>query len=157
MEKLGIDPKILIAQIVNFGIVFFLLKKFLFKPLIKIIDDRNKKLNDAIDNSKKIEEKLLAVETESKLLLTKARDESKIEREELLKLARSEREKVIEEAKIKAEKEYDKGLARLRAEEEEVIRGVSDKFMTKVTEALYKKVMSESKKERFPLTKKILG
>ena len=37
MEALGLDWKLLVAQMVNFGLLFFVLKKVLYKPLIKAI------------------------------------------------------------------------------------------------------------------------
>jgi len=55
MEALGLDIRLLVAQLINFGLLIFLLNKFLYKPLIKMLDDRKKKIAEAAENSIKIE------------------------------------------------------------------------------------------------------
>ena len=43
MENLGIDIKLLIAQLINFGIFFFIIAKFVAKPFTKFLnEERNK-------------------------------------------------------------------------------------------------------------------
>jgi len=41
LGKLGVDPRLLLAQIVNFGLLLLILNKFLYKPLIKKIEKDN--------------------------------------------------------------------------------------------------------------------
>jgi tRNA A37 threonylcarbamoyladenosine synthetase subunit TsaC/SUA5/YrdC len=48
LESFGIDYKILIAQIINFSLIFFLLYKFLFNPLKKVIEERKKKIYEGL-------------------------------------------------------------------------------------------------------------
>jgi len=38
----------LLFQIVNFGILIFLLNRFLYRPILKIVEDRNKKIEDSL-------------------------------------------------------------------------------------------------------------
>ena len=42
MEKLGIEPQLLLAQLVNFGIIIFVLSKFLYKPILDMLEKRKK-------------------------------------------------------------------------------------------------------------------
>ena len=51
MEKLGIQPILIIAQIVNFVILLLLLKKFLFKPILKVLDERKKKAEEVLQSN----------------------------------------------------------------------------------------------------------
>lgn len=53
-NALGVDLKILFAQLVNFAILFFVLYKFAYKPLLKLIDDRKDMIEDGVLNAKKI-------------------------------------------------------------------------------------------------------
>ena len=39
MENLGIDIKLLIAQMINFGLFFFIIKKFVTKPFLNFVED----------------------------------------------------------------------------------------------------------------------
>ena len=43
MDKLGIDVKLLIAQLVNFGLFFFIFQKFIAKPFLGLIKSEEKK------------------------------------------------------------------------------------------------------------------
>ncbi len=40
LHKLGVDWRLLIAQIVNFAILFFVLRKVLYRPVLKILEER---------------------------------------------------------------------------------------------------------------------
>ncbi len=53
LGNLGIDIKLLIAQIINFGLLLWLLSKFLYKPIIKRIEKDENELKQAqIQNGK---------------------------------------------------------------------------------------------------------
>jgi len=43
-HQLGIDPKLLLAQGVNFLILLIVLTKFVYKPLMKMVEERRKKI-----------------------------------------------------------------------------------------------------------------
>ena len=53
-----IDWKLLIAQIVNFGLVLFVLWKFAIKPLSKVMADRSKEIEKSLDDAKQIRDNL---------------------------------------------------------------------------------------------------
>lgn len=62
MDKLGIQLPLLLAQIANFGILVFLLSKFLYKPVIKKLEERRAKIAAglALTDSLKVKEEDLA-------------------------------------------------------------------------------------------------
>lgn len=82
--SLGIDAGRLIWQIINFGILFFVLSKVLYKPILKKLDERTKLIKDGI---KAAEDNL------------KKQTEAEAEREKLMQVARKDVEKIIEKAK----------------------------------------------------------
>ena len=59
LHNLGIDFKVIIAQIINFGILVFTLVHFLYRPILKALDDRKKKISDSLDKAKEIEQSWL--------------------------------------------------------------------------------------------------
>lgn len=88
INKFGLDPILLVAQIVNFLIVFFILKKYLYKPILEMIDKRKTTIQEGVKQAE-----------ESKILLEKA-----FERErKLLKNAQDEGKKILERSKKQAE------------------------------------------------------
>jgi len=48
MEKLGIQPIQLLLQAINFLIILLILKKFLYRPILKMLDDRKKKIDEGL-------------------------------------------------------------------------------------------------------------
>ena len=77
LKNFGVDPVLVGAQIVNFLIIFYLLKKFLYKPVLGMLKKRADKIEEGL---KQAEESRLALEKtleEEKKILSKAQDEAK--------------------------------------------------------------------------------
>lgn len=96
----------------SFAIVFFLLAKFAWKPILNGLHDRERSIEDAIGEAKKAREEVAAMKASNEDLLQEARDE----RDRMLKEARDIRDKEIAEAKDRAKAEADALLARAREE-----------------------------------------
>src|SRR3989344_4531891 len=68
MEGLGIDLKLLIAQIINFGLFFYVFKRFLAKPFVSFIDEEKQKEAEretSLQKAKKLEDELLKKEQQA--------------------------------------------------------------------------------------------
>ncbi len=94
-----IDWKIIVAQAINFAIVFVVLYIFALKPLNKMMKERSEKISKGLLDAK-----------ESNILLQKAEEEYKENTAKLRKIS------------IDAEKELRKDLEKLRAENLEKIK-----------------------------------
>jgi len=101
MENLGIDYKLLIAQIINFGLFFFIFKKFIAGPFMNFLS-REKK-----NEAEKQKALVLALNQEEKMKEEekKARTEMKKEVDALIKQAKQDAGRVREEMIGRAEKE----------------------------------------------------
>ena len=102
--NLGINWKVLIAQIINFGILLFLLKYFLYGPVMKMLDSRKEKL----EQDKKISDSLKARIEEIEKLKEKTLDQARESSQKLIKdtekLSIALKEKMMNEARIESEK-----------------------------------------------------
>jgi len=127
LTSLGIDWKLFIAQLINFGVLLFILYKFAYKPVLKMLDDRTdrieKGLADAEKSGKKlkeIEEKerevLVEAKKQAKDIIKKAEDQAEVNKVELLKTAQVESDKIIEKAKKVAGEEKDKMMVDVKGE-----------------------------------------
>lgn len=100
LKDFGVQPILLAAQVVNFLILLFILKKFLYKPILKVLEERKKKIEGSLKNAEEIERRLNEItEKEAQALLRSAREGEKIIRE-----AGDEYTRIIEDAK----KEYER-------------------------------------------------
>jgi len=73
LGNLGIDIKLLIAQIVNFGVLLWLLSKFLYKPIVRRIEKDKIELSLAIEEKEKIEAEKEALAQYKKKETTKSK------------------------------------------------------------------------------------
>ncbi|KKP36501.1 MAG: ATP synthase subunit b [Candidatus Roizmanbacteria bacterium GW2011_GWA2_32_13] len=116
--KLGIDWKLLIAQIINFGLLIFLLYKFTYGPIIKFLEVRSKKIAEGILNAEEMEKRKQEIEKIGKEIAQKAQEKAN----ELLKkskeLAEKEHTKVILEAQDKVKKVIAEAKANIVNEKE---------------------------------------
>ena len=74
-EKLGIDPALLITQIVSFIILFGVLALVLYKPILRMLDRRSQQVRESMEQAEEIKQRLAQTEEEVKAQLDAARQE----------------------------------------------------------------------------------
>jgi F-type H+-transporting ATPase subunit b len=127
LSKLGIDWKLLIAQIVNFLVLLFVLWKFAYGPVLAMLEKRQKKIEkglvDADEAHKKLAESaelqkeiLRKARTEAKDIVEKAREQAEKSKSEIAVESKAQAEKIIAGAKAEIEQEKQKTIAEIKAE-----------------------------------------
>lgn len=124
ISKLGLDWKLIIAQIVNFSILAFFLTKFLYKPIIKILDDRKRCVEEDEKKSILIEERLKSVETAKEEVLSEARKESEKIIKQSERGAKEIKEVLTKEAQLESEKIRTEAKKQIQSEREKVMEDV---------------------------------
>ena len=107
MDLLNPGFGLLIWTLVAFLIVFFILKKYAWKPILSSLKEREQGIADALSTADKVKAEMLLLKSENEALLEKAREE----RASMLKDAKDTTDKMISEAKDKARSEYDRIVA----------------------------------------------
>ncbi|MBX2971466.1 MAG: F0F1 ATP synthase subunit B [Flavobacteriales bacterium] len=97
---------------VSFLVVLFILGKFAWKPILGVLSERERTIEDALNEAKKARDEFAVLKSQNEDLMRAAREE----REVLLKEARDIRDREISEAKAKAKAEGDAMLTRAREE-----------------------------------------
>ncbi len=120
--SIGIDWKVLLLNIVAFLILLWLLKKFVYPPLVKMLDDREKDIESA---------RAAAMESE------KHADAAKAEIDKLLKEARSEAADIVATAKAEATDMVDKAAEKSQAQ--------ADRMVAEAHESIEKEVLAARK------------
>lgn len=132
MEKFladfGVQPVYLAAQAVNFIILLLVLKRFLYKPILKVLDERKKMAVESLNQAELIEAKLQSLETESALKLQEVSKQA----QKILDNASETADKIISEAHRKAREDADsileKGKQSLSAEREILKKELADEL-----------------------------
>lgn len=73
IKALGLDGRILFAQLFNFSILIFVLWRFAYKPVLNILEERRLKIDQGLDDAEAAATRLRAAEEESKQILIQAR------------------------------------------------------------------------------------
>ena len=94
-----------------FLIMFFLLRKFAWKPIIKSLGERESNIANSIASAERIKAEMAQMQSENESLLAKAREE----RGAMLKEARETKDRIINEAKEQAKVEANKIIAEAQA------------------------------------------
>ena len=89
---------------ITFLIVFLLLRKMAWKPILASLKERENSIQEALDSAQRAKEEMAALKSSNEAILLEARNE----RDKLLKEARETKESIIGEAKAGAQKEADK-------------------------------------------------
>jgi F-type H+-transporting ATPase subunit b len=71
-EKFGLDAPHFFAQVISFCIVTFLLYKFAYHPILKVLDERRQRIADGLANADKIKEELANAQTRAQEILGQA-------------------------------------------------------------------------------------
>jgi F-type H+-transporting ATPase subunit b len=98
MELLTPDLGLLFWQVIVFGVLFFILAKYAWKPILSSLAEREQSISDALEMAAKTRQEMAELKAGNEKLLADAR----AERDGILKDAREIREKMITEAKSEA-------------------------------------------------------
>ena len=112
LKELGIDWRALIMQLISFSIVFFVLWKFAYGPIFKMLQTRREKIAESLANAEKIKADVAKTEIERQKILADAGDKAN---------------KMIDEARQAA--------ARVRETETQKAIAAAEQIVTKAREA----------------------
>ncbi len=104
MDLLTPNPGLFLWNLLAFLILYFILKKTAWKPILKSLKEREDGIADSLATAEKVKAEMAQMKSENEALLAKAREE----RAALLKEAREAKDKIINEAKEQAKVEYSK-------------------------------------------------
>jgi len=127
IKTFHIEVNLLIAQMVNFAIVFFVLYRFAYKPILRTLNSRTNKiekgLQDADAAGKKLEEivekekeMLATAKKEAQEIIKTAEDKAKANSVSIVLEARNQSEKLLVSAKSQIEQEKNKMLTEVKGE-----------------------------------------
>ncbi len=127
IQALGLDLRILIAQFFNFSLLIFVLWRFAYKPIFKILEERREKIEKGLEDARQAEIRL---------------EDSNNESKEIIAASRREASKFMEEAQKKAEIRYQEIV---NSAESDIAKKTESEF--KKIEAKREALVSEVKKE----------
>jgi F-type H+-transporting ATPase subunit b len=130
MSLLTPDPGLLFWMLLSFGVVFFVLAKYGFPIIVKMVDERKAFIDKSLETAKLANERLAGIKEEGDRILNLTREEEL----RILKDANEMRSKIIAEAKDQAVAEGGKLIAEaklaIQKEKDNAIRDIHNQIAT---------------------------
>lgn len=111
-EQLGVEPIKLGIQAFNFLILLFLLQRFAYRPLLRVMDERSSRIRNDLDEARRLREEGERDRETYRQQLNRARDEAR----SILEEANNVSARIREQAIIDAEQQNAVTLQRARDE-----------------------------------------
>jgi F-type H+-transporting ATPase subunit b len=162
LGNIGFDWRIAMANFINFVIIYFLLNKFVFKPLASNLEERSQKIKDGLQHaedakslkSKATEERdqmLLEARQEANKIVTAAKDKETDTISGAADKAAVQADKILAEAREKTAAEHDVMLATFRAEAGELVVAAAEKLLKDDITATEKKSIASRYLKNVPI------
>lgn len=120
--KFGIDWKLLLAQAVNFLIVLLVLWKFAYKPILKLLHDREEKIDKSLSNADRVEKLKVEMEQEKTVVLAQAKKEAQVILADAQEKIELNRQTQIDKTKDEVQKLVTRAKEDIKAEKAKVMK-----------------------------------
>ena len=104
MDLLTPELGLFVWTLLAFGIVFFILKKLAWGPILKTLGDRERGIADSIATADRVKMEMAQLQNENEKLMQQAREERSV----MLKEAKEMKDRIVAEAKDQAKAEANK-------------------------------------------------
>src|SRR3989338_3788552 len=159
LSKLGIDWKLLLAQIINFVVLLGVLSKFLYKPVLKMLEVREQKVAKSLEQAERIEKNLFESEgekakivrearNEAGKIITEAKNDSARLREEITNKTKLETAAILEQGKKQLAFEKELMFKEIKGEVADLVKMAAEKLLqSKMDSDNDRKIIEKSLKE----------
>lgn len=141
IKTFQIDIKLIVAQLVNFAIVLFVLYKFAYGPILKMMTERTEKIEKGIKDAENAGAKLKEIEEKEKAVLTEARKQAQEiiasaevvankSKEEIVVAAKEQSEKILKDAEKKIEAEKTQMMQEVKGQIAELVVAATGKLIS---------------------------
>jgi F-type H+-transporting ATPase subunit b len=138
-----IDFKLFLAQLINFAIIFFVLYKFAFKPIAKVMQERTTTIEKSLDDAKAVEKKLAETNVEQTRVLNEAKKDALAIVEKANQAAELNKQKLIEKTKLEVAAIIAGEKAKIAQEKEESLKEMKQEIAGLVVLAVEKVIKSK--------------
>lgn len=151
LASLGINPSLFVFQLINFLLVASIIWFIILKPLTKKMAERQKTIDDSLQNAEKIQEKLAKSERDYQARI----DDAKVEANKIMEKANTAAIELGESMKEKAKKDIellvDQAKRNIEIERDETIRQIKTnaaQFVVLAVEKILSEKMDGSKDQK---------
>ena len=142
LNLFGLEGKLFIAQIINFAILLFILKKFLYEPIAKMMEERKTKIKQGLDDAENAKKALIEADNQKILILKEAKIDADKILENTKKSSENLKQKSSEDAKKQAAEIVDNAKKQAQAEFDKASKQVGS-MSVDLSKKIVSKILSE--------------
>jgi len=149
--SLGINLPLLLAFVINFIILLALLGKFLYKPVLKMLDERTQKMKESMDWAESIKRDYEQAKAEVQKQVEKGRQEAQAIIAQAVQKGESLKEEARKEASGQAKMIVEKARAELEAERDKMVEDLRKEFVSLLilaSEKVIRQTLDQEKQSR---------
>lgn len=124
--EFGVNLPALIFQVINFLLLLYLLNRFLFKPLLKMIDERQARIGQGLKDAEQAARDRELARAEREAALDEARREAQSMIARATKIAEDSRNEIVAAARSEAERVTARATAEIQAEKERAMSEIRE-------------------------------
>jgi len=135
IKTFHIDWMLMLAQIINFAIVFFVVWRFALKPIMKTMGERNQTIEKSLEQAKAIESELARTTEETQKQMTIARQEATAVINKASQQAEEKKQQVLTETEGKVAQLVAQAKQQIEMEKKEMVEQAKKELADLVVEA----------------------
>ena len=128
MAQLGINLPVLLTQVVTIVILLVLLRLFAYKPIMRMLDERSRRIRESMEQAESLKEQSARAGEEVKKQLEAASREGQERLARVVRMGEEVKQKAQEEAKKEAETLIERARTEIKRERDEAIGEVRREF-----------------------------
>lgn len=128
MEALGINLAQLITQIVGIAVLLFLLVKFLYRPILKVLDERSARIQESLEAADRVKEQAAASQAQMQDEMQQAREEGQQMIAQAREMAARFRDEEMEKARQEIATERKRAESDIQRERDAAIEDLRREF-----------------------------
>lgn len=133
MEQLGINWGLLIAQIVNVVLLVWLLTRFLYTPILNMLNERTRRIQESLREADQVKEQLANAKRDYDAEIAKARQEAAGILAQAQERARVQASEIVAQARQEADRTRAEAREQAMQEREQILREVKGQVAELVT------------------------
>ena len=126
----------MLAQIINFAIVVFVLWRFAIKPVMANMEKRNEEIAKGLEHAEQAAKKLAAADKEAHSKINESREQAIAIITQAKKDAESERQQLMEKSKQEVKVLIERAKDQIARQKEDMVLEAKEELATTITEAL---------------------
>jgi F-type H+-transporting ATPase subunit b len=147
MEGLGVTWSTLVAQIINFVILLGLLYLLAYKPILRMFDERSRRIKESMEQTESIREQAARADEDVKKRMEGAGKEGQEVISRAMRTGEEARQKIQQEARQEAEAILDRARLEIQRERDEAVDELRQEFADLTVEAAGKVIEKSLDKE----------